>query len=116
MKRPARLAFAALAISGALGPGGLGGCKNPDDGPTPFVMPAYPVRNLPPLPPNTNPDTATKGPVRWPPGPPRREPSAPTPVPEPPRPLSPAPQTPPPARPVPLEPIPRAANPAAPAP
>ena len=40
-----RWSFLFLAV--ALAPG----CKNPDDGPVPYVMPAYPVRNLPPLPP-----------------------------------------------------------------
>jgi hypothetical protein len=28
----------------------VGGCKHPDDGPRPFVFPAYPVQNLPPAP------------------------------------------------------------------
>jgi hypothetical protein len=31
------------------------GCKNPDDGPIPYVMPAYPVRNMPPLQPRGTP-------------------------------------------------------------
>ena len=37
----------AVAIGCALGI--VAGCKNPDDGPIPYVMPAYPVNNLPPL-------------------------------------------------------------------
>lgn len=47
--KPAALVAIGMAFFLTVAPG----CKNPDDGPIPYVMPAYPARNLPPVGPTT---------------------------------------------------------------
>lgn len=79
-----RRRFFLTAIAVLLATALVPGCKNPDDGPQPMVMPAYPVRNLPPWnvgrpAPAAQSEPVPSKPFRQVPTPPRPGPTAPLP-------------------------------------